>query len=55
MIYTFNLNGKVKVLEKVLSYLSKLAIKQKYSRFQWWTLKTNDPAIQFYKNIGAKN
>ena len=38
---------------KVLSYLSKLAIKQKCARFEWWALKTNDPAIKFYQNIGA--
>lgn len=37
----------------MLSYLSKLVIKQKCSRFEWWALKTNDPAIQFYKKIGA--
>jgi ribosomal protein S18 acetylase RimI-like enzyme len=40
--------------KKVLSYLSKLAIKQKCARFEWWALKTNDPAIKFYQNIGAK-
>lgn len=38
----------------VLSYLSKLAIKQNCARFEWWALKTNVSAIRFYQGIGAK-
>lgn len=40
--------------KKVLIYLSKLAIQKDCARFEWWALNTNDSAIKFYMNIGAK-
>ncbi|ADZ91648.1 GNAT family N-acetyltransferase [Marinomonas mediterranea] len=40
--------------KKVLRYLSRLAVEQHCARFEWWALKTNDPAIKFYQKIGAK-
>ena len=41
--------------KKVMDYLSQLAISKKCARFEWWALKTNDSAIKFYNNIGAKS
>lgn len=41
--------------KKVLVYLSQLAILKDCARFEWWALQTNDSAIKFYKNLGAKN
>ena len=41
--------------KKVMDYLSKLAIRKKCARFEWWALKTNYSAIKFYNNIGAKS
>jgi len=40
--------------KKVLVHLSTLAKKYDCARFEWWALKTNDDAIKFYLNLGAK-
>ena len=40
--------------QKLLSYLAKLAIERGCGRLEWWVLDWNEPAIQFYKRIGAK-
>lgn len=40
---------------KVFGYLARLAIQRNCARFEWWALKTNDAAIKFYKNMGAKD
>lgn len=40
--------------KKVLQYLAKLAIERDCGRFEWAVLDWNTPAINFYKNIGAK-
>jgi GNAT superfamily N-acetyltransferase len=37
----------------LLSYLAKLAIDRGCGRFEWWCLDWNEPAIDFYKSIGA--
>ena len=39
---------------KVLHYLSNLAKDRGCARFEWWALKTNIAATQFYQGIGAK-
>ena len=38
----------------LLSYLAKMAIERNCGRFEWSVLDWNEPAIQFYKKIGAK-
>jgi GNAT superfamily N-acetyltransferase len=39
---------------KILSQLAGLAIERGCGRFEWAVLDWNDPAIQFYRNIGAE-
>ncbi|MFY9288283.1 MAG: GNAT family N-acetyltransferase [Alphaproteobacteria bacterium] len=34
--------------------LSKLAIERDCGRIEWWVLNWNEPAINFYKKLGAK-
>lgn len=38
----------------MLSYLANLAVQRNCGRFEWSVLDWNEPAIQFYKKIGAK-
>lgn len=38
----------------ILNYLARLAISRDYGRLEWWVLDWNEPAIEFYKRIGAK-
>lgn len=38
----------------MLSYLAKLAVERNCGRLEWWVLDWNEPALQFYKKIGAK-
>lgn len=33
--------------------LAQLCLARGYERFQWWVLDWNEPAINFYKSIGA--
>jgi GNAT superfamily N-acetyltransferase len=41
--------------KKFLLFLAKLAKERKCARFEWITLKSDKPAVQFYKkNIGAQ-
>ena len=40
--------------KRALMYLAQIAKEKGCSRFEWWALKTNDPAIKFYLGIGAK-
>ena len=37
----------------MLSYLAKLAKERGCGRFEWWVLDWNEPAIGFYKKLGA--
>jgi GNAT superfamily N-acetyltransferase len=37
----------------MLKYLAALCVERGYSRFQWWVLDWNTPAIEFYKSQGA--
>lgn len=38
----------------LMSYLAKLAIERKCSRFEWSVLDWNAPSIAFYRSIGAQ-
>ena len=38
----------------MLAYLAKLAKERNCGRFEWWVLDWNEPAIRFYRSIGAK-
>lgn len=37
----------------VMTYLARLAKERGYKRFEWSVLDWNEPAIRFYKNLGA--
>ncbi len=37
----------------VMKYLAKFAVEQKCGRFEWQVLDWNEPAIEFYKTLGA--
>ena len=37
----------------MLVYLAQLAVARKCGRLEWWVLDWNEPAIQFYKKLGA--
>jgi GNAT superfamily N-acetyltransferase len=38
----------------LLCALAQIAIERDCARLEWWVLDWNDPAIQFYKKLGAK-
>lgn len=38
---------------RLLVYLAHLAVARGCGRFEWWVLDWNEPAIQFYKKLGA--
>ena len=38
----------------LLKYLAKIALSRDCGRFEWSVLNWNEPAIQFYRSIGAK-
>ena len=40
--------------KQVFSWLAKEAQKHQCARMEWWALKTNDPAIRFYRRMGAR-
>lgn len=37
----------------LLAALAGECVRQGYARFEWWVLDWNDPAIGFYKSLGA--
>lgn len=39
----------------LLRHLANLCIQQGLTRFQWWVLDWNTPAIDFYRSIGAES
>jgi GNAT superfamily N-acetyltransferase len=39
--------------KKMLSYLARIAKERNCGRFEWWVLDWNNPAIDFYKKLGA--
>ncbi len=38
----------------LLSYLARLAVERGCGRLEWWVLDWNEPAVGFYKRIGAR-
>ena len=38
----------------LLAALAQIAIERDCARLEWWVLDWNDPAIRFYKKLGAK-
>ena len=38
----------------MLSYLAKLAKERNCGRLEWWVLDWNEPALKFYRSIGAR-
>ena len=40
--------------KSMLKYLAKIALERDCGRFEWSVLDWNEPAINFYKNIGAE-
>lgn len=40
--------------KKMFQYLAKLAVDRQYGRFEWSVLEWNEPAILFYKSMGAE-
>ena len=41
--------------KQLLSYLAKKAIQLNCGRLEWWVLNWNEPAINFYKSLGAES
>jgi len=37
----------------MLAYLARLARERNCGRFEWWVLDWNEPAVKFYRSIGA--
>jgi GNAT superfamily N-acetyltransferase len=38
----------------LLGELARIATEHGCARFEWWVLRTNDPAITFYRRLGAR-
>ena len=38
----------------LLGELARVARQHACARFEWWVLRTNDPAISFYRRLGAR-
>ena len=38
----------------VIQRMAKLAVGREGARLEWWVLDWNEPAIKFYKSLGAK-
>lgn len=38
----------------LLAYLARLAVERGCGRLEWWVLDWNEPAISFYKKLGAR-
>lgn len=38
----------------LLRTLAEIAVERGYGRLEWWVLDWNEPAIRFYKSIGAQ-
>lgn len=38
----------------MLTYLARLAVERGCGRLEWWVLDWNEPAINFYKKLGAQ-
>lgn len=38
----------------LMKELARICVERGYRRFQWWVLDWNEPAINFYKSLGAE-
>ncbi|MFC4059564.1 GNAT family N-acetyltransferase [Planomonospora corallina] len=38
----------------LLGHLAKLAVERGCGRLEWWVLRTNDPALRFYRRLDAR-
>ncbi|MFC0506281.1 GNAT family N-acetyltransferase [Micromonospora costi] len=38
----------------LLAHLAELAVRRGGARLEWWVLRTNDPALRFYRRLGAR-
>lgn len=38
----------------LLAHLARLAVERGCGRFEWWVLDRNEPAIRFYRSLGAE-
>ncbi len=38
---------------RMLQHLARIAVERGCGRFEWWVLDWNEPAIRFYRSIGA--
>ena len=38
----------------LLAHLARLAIERNCARLEWWVLRTNDPALRFYRRLHAR-
>lgn len=39
--------------KRILAHLARIAVERDCGRFEWWVLDWNEPAINFYRSIGA--
>jgi GNAT superfamily N-acetyltransferase len=39
--------------KRLLAHLAKIAVERDCARLEWWVLDWNEPAISFYKSLGA--
>ncbi len=39
--------------KKLLQHLAAKCVENNWGRFQWWVLDWNEPAIEFYRSLGA--
>ncbi len=39
--------------KKLLEHLAAKCLENNWGRFQWWVLDWNEPAIEFYRALGA--
>jgi len=37
----------------LMVYLARVAVERNCGRFEWWVLDWNEPAIAFYRKLGA--
>lgn len=38
----------------LLAHLARLAVQRGCARLEWWVLRTNDPALRFYRRLHAR-
>lgn len=38
----------------LLAHLARIAVERDCGRLEWWVLRTNDPALRFYRRLHAR-